>query len=101
MLVGGMVMAQSLYSLSSESPCFSACRQPGRRRRSVCSGINYTGECTKVTGAFNANGNWNARTSGAANIRGVGKGIVKNCCPRMMTTLVAVSGDRPDHCSRG
>lgn len=31
----------------------------------VCSGINYTGECTKVAGAFNANGKWNDRISSA------------------------------------
>jgi hypothetical protein len=31
----------------------------------VCSGVNYTGECTKVTGAFNANGKWNDRISSA------------------------------------
>jgi hypothetical protein len=30
-----------------------------------CSGINYTGECTKVTGAFNANGKWNDCISSA------------------------------------
>jgi hypothetical protein len=31
----------------------------------VCSGVNYTGECTKVAGAFNANGKWNDRISSA------------------------------------
>jgi hypothetical protein len=31
----------------------------------VCSGINYTGECSKVGGAFNANGKWNDRISSA------------------------------------
>jgi hypothetical protein len=31
----------------------------------VCSGINYTGECTKVAGAFNTNGKWNDRISSA------------------------------------
>ena len=31
----------------------------------VCSGINYTGECTKVAGAFNASGKWNDRISSA------------------------------------
>jgi hypothetical protein len=31
----------------------------------VCSGINYTGECSKVAGAFNANGKWNDRISSA------------------------------------
>jgi hypothetical protein len=31
----------------------------------VCSGLNYTGECSKVAGAFNANGKWNDRISSA------------------------------------
>jgi len=31
----------------------------------VCSGINYTGECTKVAGAFNTSGKWNDRISSA------------------------------------
>jgi len=31
----------------------------------VCSGINYTGECSKVAGAFNASGKWNDRISSA------------------------------------
>jgi hypothetical protein len=31
----------------------------------VCSGVNYTGECSKVAGAFNANSKWNDRISSA------------------------------------
>lgn len=31
----------------------------------VCSGVNYTGECTKVAGAFNANSKWNDRIMSA------------------------------------
>ena len=31
----------------------------------VCSGVNYTGECTKVAGAFNTSGKWNDRISSA------------------------------------
>ena len=31
----------------------------------VCSGPNYTGECSKVAGAFNANAKWNNRISSA------------------------------------
>jgi Beta/Gamma crystallin len=27
----------------------------------VCSGVNYTGECSKVAGAFNAKSKWNDR----------------------------------------
>jgi len=31
----------------------------------VCSGINYTGECSKVAGNFNTNAKWNNRISSA------------------------------------
>jgi hypothetical protein len=27
----------------------------------VCSGVNYTGECSKVAGAFNTKDKWNDR----------------------------------------